>query len=123
MAAPRRTKPGLDLVIHGWLAKDPEFITTASGKAVSSWLIYYKYRTKSGLELSKAFICKAFDELAEYVASTYRMRDFISCRVHYLSLWEGRDGKILEDYIISGLIEEDKDLSITTGDADDSPPI
>jgi len=117
--------PGLDMVIHGWLAKDPEFRTLPSGNALTTWSIALKYQNKkTGEDLTKWFNCKAFDVLAEYVAENFRARSFISCKVHYLALWKDKTGAIREEYVISSLITEERDVPIDPAGGDtDGPPI
>lgn len=123
----KRQKPGIDLVIHGWLAQDPEFTTTSSGKSIVSWSISYKFPIKkTGEELVKWYNCKAFDALAEYIAEHYRARAFISAKVHYLSLWKDKNGNTREEYIISNIITEDNDGPASYGEQgghDNEPPI
>jgi len=122
----KKQRPGIDMVLHGWMAKDPEFTTTPGGKAVAGFSIAYRYPIKkTGEELTKWFNCKAFDALAEYIAENYRARDFISCKVHYLSLWKDKNGSTREEYIISNVItadESEPDFS-TEGGEFDGPPI
>lgn len=119
-----KSKPGVDLIIKGWLAKDPEYNVTPSGKQVCSWSIPYKYvNKKTGEELTKWYTCKAFDDLALYIAENFRARKFARFKVAYIALWKDNKGNIREDYMISKVLEEEAgpDFGPDGGDYDDIP--
>lgn len=118
--------PGVDMIIKGWLARDPEYTVTTSGKQICSWSIPYKFvNKKTGEELTKWYTCKAFDELALYVAENFRARMFGRFKVSYVSLWKDNKGNVKEDYMISKVVAEAKEPDFGPSDDGgyDGPPI
>ena len=98
--------PMIQLVLAGWLFKDPEFATTATGKQRVSFSIAYN-TGKDPNRLTKWYNLQAFDDLAMFIAENYRKNSFVKVKCNRLNLWKNRTGSIMEGFIVTELLDED----------------